>query len=73
MKYWGFIDWIAAIFLSIMGLFILALLFVMLPATLSAEAACFEKGYPKAEVTWNLKRYCINLQGTVTVDVAKLP
>lgn len=34
------------------------------------EAKCLEIGYPKTEVTWNFKAYCINLTGSVTTRVS---
>jgi hypothetical protein len=48
---------------------LLAGLFVYLPVSLSAQASCLEAGYPRAYVTWNLNRYCANLEGNVTVSV----
>lgn len=52
---------------------IAAALLVMLPVTLAAEAQCLERGYPRAAVTWNFRRYCMNLDGSVTVKVDSLP
>lgn len=65
-------DAVAAGCLRLMGL-LSALLLVAGPLYLfvyaTAEADCLAKGYPKAAVTWNLHRYCMNLEGTVTVQL----
>lgn len=39
---------------------------------LNAEAKCLEAGMPKSAVTWNYKQYCMNLEGTVTVNVQEI-
>jgi hypothetical protein len=67
---------VAALFILIFGpmlLFIPAAIFVYIPVTSVAEEKCLERGYPKASVTWNLKRYCTNLDGSVTIKVEQLP
>lgn len=48
-----------------------ALIVVYLPAIAVAEADCLAKGYPKAQITWNLKSYCTTLDGAVTVRVER--
>lgn len=53
-------------------LFILYVVFVVLPVGLRTEELCYAKGFPEATVTWNLKRYCMNLSGDVTVNIAEL-
>jgi hypothetical protein len=55
-----------------LGLVFFYAFFIALPTTLLAEEKCLADGYPKAHVTWNLKRYCSNLDGSVTVKVEKL-
>lgn len=72
MRYWDTFEWIAASFMGLMGLFVAWLILVMLPVSLRANANCLEAGYPKATVTWNLKAYCMNMQGAVTVRVDRL-
>jgi hypothetical protein len=47
-------------------------IFVWAPVYLYAEAKCLEKGYPKANVSVGLSRYCMNLDGSVTVKVDKI-
>ncbi len=42
---------------------------IMLPVQLYHGAKCIEAGYPKSYVTYNLKGYCINLDGSVTAKV----
>jgi hypothetical protein len=58
--------------LCILGLFVLYLVFVWMPVTLYAEAECLRKGYPEHRVTVGLSKYCMNLDGTVTVSVDRL-
>lgn len=56
-----------AIFLTLIG----SMVFVYLPVTLYAEAECLREGYPGYRVSIGLERYCMNLDGTVTVKVDK--
>lgn len=42
------------------------------PTSLYAEAECLAAGYPKHQVSVGLERYCMNLEGTITVSVKKL-
>ena len=46
--------------------------FVYLPVMLYADMKCAEAGFPKSKVTINLARYCMNLDGSVTVKMEKL-
>ena len=52
-------------------LFSLYVIFVWLPVSMYAEADCLRNGYPKAKVSVGLERYCITLDGLVTVKVDK--
>ena len=52
--------------------FMLYALFILMPVSALADAECKAKGYPKAEVTYNLRRYCMNLDGSVTVKLEEL-
>lgn len=52
------------------ALFLFALM--MFPISLSADARCLAAGFPKSKVTWNLKAYCLNMDGAVTVKVEEL-
>jgi len=63
---------IAALIAGAFALLVILVMFVALPVSLAAEAKCLERGYPKAYITWNLKRYCSNLEGSVTVRVDEL-
>ncbi len=68
-------DIVDYIFFTIMGLLSMVaalIIFVMVPISLSAQADCLEAGYPESRVTWNLKRYCMNLDGSVTVAVHQI-
>lgn len=66
------LEYLALGVLGLLGLVLAFMLFVALPVTLSTEARCLEQGYPKSAVTWNLKSYCMNLEGSVTVAVDQL-
>ena len=52
--------------------FILYIVLVGGPTYLSAEAECLRKGYPKAAISIGMERYCMNLDGSITVKVEKL-
>lgn len=41
------------------------------PVELYAEAECLRNGYPKAQVSIGLERYCTTLDGLVSVKVIK--
>jgi hypothetical protein len=63
------IDDIVGWALGGLAILLAVMLIVVLPVTLVTEAKCLERGYPKSAVTWNLKGYCLNLDGSVTVKV----
>lgn len=46
-------------------------LLVYSPVLLYTEAECLRNGYPKATVSVGLERYCMTLDGAVTVKVQK--
>lgn len=52
-------------------LFALYLLVVMVPVMAYNEAECLRNGYPKHAVSIGLERYCMTLDGAVTVRVDK--
>ena len=52
-------------------LIFLYIVVIALPVMLYTEAECLRNGYPKYSVSIGLERYCMNLQGTVTVRVDK--
>jgi len=62
------LGWSVAIFVVA----VLAAVIVYVPVNLAAGAKCLQGGYPKYAVTWNLKRYCMTLDGAVTVKVDEL-
>ena len=63
--------WAFGIFVvTVIGIVIIVL-FLYLPVQLYTEAECLRKGYPKASVTIGLERYCLTLDGAVTVKVDK--
>lgn len=44
-------------------------LFVLTPTIMYTKAQCLRQGYPDAQVTVGLERYCTTLDGAVTVKV----
>ena len=52
-------------------LFALYLLFIWTPVTMYNDADCLNQGYPEGRVSVGLKRYCMSLDGAVTVIVDK--
>jgi len=50
-------------------LFMLYLMFFILPVTMYTDAECLRNGYPHSSVSVGLERYCMNLDGSVTVKV----
>jgi hypothetical protein len=63
---------IFAFVVACLVLFLLYMLFAVMPVAMRTQQLCLERGYPNSEVTWNLEQFCTNLQGTVTVKVDKL-
>lgn len=66
-------------FMDFFGIFLVVLIVLLIiagliyfPVSLATHKACLEKGYPINTVTWNLERYCMNLDGTVTIKVQEL-
>lgn len=47
------------------------LLFVYLPIMVTTEANCLKKGYPKYEVTIDLERYCLKIEGAITTVIER--
>ena len=64
-------DNVMSAFVVLVCAFAAYLIFVVLPVTMHAEAECLRNGYPKAQVTIGLERYCTTLDGAVTVKVDK--
>lgn len=62
---------VVIIFFSVVAVFVLYMLFAIFPVVLYTQAECLEKGYPEVKVTVGLSRYCMNLDGSVTVRVDK--
>lgn len=65
------IEKIIAAFFAPMALFMLYALFIYTPVSVYTEAECLRKGYPEHRVSVGLERYCMNLDGTITVKVDK--
>jgi len=63
------LDWIFGIFVCLFALFLGFILFVFMPVLMKTEADCLRAGYPKYSVSIGLERYCMNMQGAVTVVV----
>ena len=59
------------VMVAVFGVLLLYLMFFWVPVLLYTEAECLRNGYPKAQVSVGLERYCTNLIGTVTVKVEK--
>lgn len=51
--------------------FSIYVLLVFSPVSLYTEAECLREGYPEYRVSVGLERYCMNLDGSVTVRVDK--
>ena len=52
--------------------FVLYIILVGGPTYLYTEAECLRKGYPKSAISIGMERYCMNLDGSITVKVEKL-
>lgn len=59
-----------AVVLSIPTL-ILYLVLVLIPLQAITSNECLSLGYPKADVTFGLNRYCKNLDHAVSLEVAR--
>jgi len=44
---------------------------IWLPVNVYNEAECLRKGYPEHRTSIGLERYCMNLDGSITVNVDK--
>ena len=56
------------ILISIMSV-LLGYVLILLVVIAAAKVDCLENGYPETTITWNLKTYCINLDGVVVGKV----
>lgn len=56
----------------LLGLFVLYVLIVYAPVSMLTEDECLSKGYPNYRVSYDLDRYCMNLEGSVTIKVEEL-
>lgn len=59
------------VFLAVIMIVTILLFVVWMPVALYTEAECLRAGYPKSNVTIGLERYCVTLDGAVTVKVTK--
>ena len=62
------------VLMTVIGVFawvIFYVLFVLVPVVMYTEAECLRNGYPKYAVSIGLERYCMTLDGAVTVKVDK--
>ncbi len=55
--------------LAVFALFVAYVFFIYTPVDMYTEAECLRNGYPKHSTTVGLERYCISLDGAVTVTV----
>lgn len=53
------------------ALFAVYCIFVYVPVTIYTEAECLREGYPEYRVSVGLERYCMTLDGAITVKVDK--
>lgn len=58
--------------IALMTLGVAVFLFVYLPVLVHAEKRCLQAGYPETRITYDFERFCMNLEGTVTIRVDKL-
>jgi len=69
------LDKALVIFLWFVGvpltLWLIYMIFFLAPISMYTQAECLRKGYPKYAVSIGLERYCMNLDGSVTVRVEK--
>lgn len=59
----------------LLGVFVLWCLYCVLvwaPYNIYAESQCLAKGFPDHRVSVGLEAYCLNLDGSITVNVEKL-
>lgn len=63
---------ISDIILGMIVLVFIYMVFVFTPVNIYAESQCLAKGYPEYRVSVGLEIYCLNLDGSVTVNVDKL-
>jgi len=59
------------IFILIIGIIGIYVWLIWIPVNVYTEAKCLQKGYPEARVSIGLERYCITLNGSITVVVDK--
>ena len=57
--------------LAAFTLFAIYVLFIMVPVLMYTEAECLREGYPEYRVSIGLERYCMTLDGVITVKVDK--
>lgn len=57
---------------AVVILWILYCLVIWAPYNIYAESQCLAKGFPEYRVTVGLEIYCLNLDGSLTVNVEKL-
>jgi len=60
-----------SIIVLIFVFFVLYTVFIWLPVSLYAEAECLSEGYPESIVSIGLERYCMTLDGVITIKVNK--
>ena len=60
---------------AVFGVFVIILFIlgvcIYLPVQLYTDAECLREGYPESRITVGMERYCMNLDGSVTVRVDK--
>lgn len=69
---WKTEDLLLRIVMYVIIVVVALMAFVYLPVFLYTDAMCLRMGYPKSDVSIGLEKYCITLDGDVTVNVDKL-
>lgn len=67
-KMFKLIGWVLA-FAGVVTFASMVFILISVPIAMHAEAKCLEKGYPRYAVSYNLKTYCITIDGAVMVRV----
>ena len=64
-------DKLAIGLIILFGSMLTYMFLIFIPVKLYTQAECLREGYPEYRVSIGLERYCMNLDGTITVKVDK--
>ena len=65
------LDKLIAVIISPIILLLVYGTFIWMPVNIYNEAECLREGYPENKVSIGLERYCMTLDGVITVRVDK--